>query len=759
MKTWLYFLVILGMFSLSCVKNTSFQPVNAFFNGRLLEGISSSDYRIVGSLDNPFVDPVAITYLDDSCMFICEKVGKIILLCDLGRKIILDISSRTHSIDDAGLINLVLHPDFDIESDESGYLYILYRYHSQGDEIGGCNNDAFIRLSRFKWNTIDRVLEENSELVLVQQYDPHCWHMGGGMFFGKEGYLYFAIGDAGGLNDEYHSTQQISNSFFGGLHRIDVDRDSINSHPIRRQPSSTIEIEGERSYTQYYYIPNDNPWTSESGAYLEEFYALGLRNPHRMSYDPVDDQIWVADVGQAKREELNLVAKGDNLQWPFREGSLAGPREQPKEIIGNSRGPVFEYDHSLGTAIIGGFVYRGDKFPQLYGKYIFADDGTRKVWAYNFEHDSMEYLATVSAGGIGPKNGISSVEKDDEGNVYVLKLFGTDLDGGQIYQLQDNSGTGGLALKLSDLNIFRDLHTEQPSPGLMPYDLHLPQWNNDMSVRHWVSIPNDGVFNDPSEQVVYSGQGTWKFPNGTVFVQHFQRPTNVKDNSQNIETRILVISGANASYGVSYKWNEEGTEAYLVTETHQDTFFNSHGDKRVFSFLSPSDCLNCHNASNGFVLGVKTSQMNCVSKSGGLSQMELWQRNNIFGSSLTSSSIQTQENLSGFSSDSDLPEKLASYLDVNCSACHHPRGMMPSFDARFRGKKTLTDLINKQSISPNSSRGDFLISPGDPERSIVFQRINTCEDLPMPPIGRSEIDTIFRDSLYEWIRNLLLPVQ
>jgi len=152
---------------------------------------------------------------------------------------------------------------------------------------------------------------------------------------------------------------------------------------------------------------------------------LGLRNPHRMSYDPVDDQIWVADVGQAKREELNLVAKGDNLQWPFKEGTLPGPREQPKEIIGNSRGPVFEYDHSVGTAIIGGFVYRGSKFPELYGKYIFADDGTRKVWAYSFEHDSMEYLATVPVGGIGPKNGISSVEKDDEGNIFVLKLFGT----------------------------------------------------------------------------------------------------------------------------------------------------------------------------------------------------------------------------------------------------------------------------------------------------------------------------------------------
>ncbi|MBK8501661.1 MAG: PQQ-dependent sugar dehydrogenase [Saprospiraceae bacterium] len=155
------------------------------------------------------------------------------------------------------------------------------------------------------------------------------------------------------------------------LHRIDVDRVASRSHPILRQPKDRPHGLPGGSYSQGYFIPNDNPWVNANASVLEEFFALGFRSPHRASYDPPTGKIWVSDVGEGTWEEINVVNKGDNLQWAFKEGGDTGPSANPSPLIGNSRGPVYAYDHSIGNSIIGGFVYRGSKFNgALAGKYI-----------------------------------------------------------------------------------------------------------------------------------------------------------------------------------------------------------------------------------------------------------------------------------------------------------------------------------------------------------------------------------------------------
>jgi hypothetical protein len=227
------------------------------------------------------------------------------------------------------------------------------------------------RLSRFTLDT-NGVAIPGSELVLIDLTANTVWHKGGGMFFHPQnGFLYVTDGDDQTSPNE---AQIITNSLFGGVWRIDVDqRGGSVSHPAPRQPRNGA--------TANYYIPNDNPFVGQPGV-MEEFFAIGLRSPHRMTYDPVTGRIFIGDVGFGTREELDVIEPTDppglNFQWPQAEGNL-GSLQPP--YVGVSKPPILDYDRTDGAAIIGGYVYRGSEFPELNGKYIFGDNITRNIWA------------------------------------------------------------------------------------------------------------------------------------------------------------------------------------------------------------------------------------------------------------------------------------------------------------------------------------------------------------------------------------------
>ena len=138
--------------------------------------------------------------------------------------------------------------------------------------------------------------------------------------------------------------------------------------------------------TANYFIPNDNPFVGQSNV-LEEFFCLGLRSPHRMTYDPATGRIFIGDVGESSREEVDVIEPGEsglNFQWNYCEGTLG---KMPSTYIGISRGPVLDYPHTDGRAVIGGYVYRGKKFAaDLGGKYIFGDNVMRTIWAHGRNH-------------------------------------------------------------------------------------------------------------------------------------------------------------------------------------------------------------------------------------------------------------------------------------------------------------------------------------------------------------------------------------
>ena len=324
---------------------------------------STGSWRLVNAFPSlTFIDPVQMLPVPFSNrLMVVEKSGRLVVFENselvTTKTVLLDIRSQVESSHDSGMMGLAFHPEFGVpDSPNRNYLYVYYRFTVQKSDT----NRAYCRLSRFTWDASSNSIAPSSESVLINQYDRHNWHNGGGLFFGLDGFLYLSTGDEGGANDQYNTGQRMDTGLLAGVLRIDVDRDPTRSHPIRRQPRnpSTPPSDWPNSYSAGYYIPNDNPWQSPTGALLEEFYAIGTRSPHRMVQDRVTGDIWLGDIGQGTQEEISKVVRGGNLQWPYREGNVAGPKTKPSPLIGTDVTPVYAYGRTTGGCVIGGYVYR-----------------------------------------------------------------------------------------------------------------------------------------------------------------------------------------------------------------------------------------------------------------------------------------------------------------------------------------------------------------------------------------------------------------
>ena len=206
------------------------------------------------------------------------------------------------------------------------------------------------------WPTDPNTADPNSERVLLLVHQPFPNHKGGQLVFGPDGFLYIGLGDGGSGGDPQNNAQNLS-SFLGKMLRIDVD-----------PPFAT---------GKEYAIPADNPFAGGGG--LPEIYAYGLRNPWRFSFEPVTNRMFVADVGQDSFEEIDIMQKGGNFGWRVMEGTHcfnpATGCDTSNKIL-----PIFEYPHTDGIAVIGGYIYKGTAIPSLANKYIFADL-TGKIWS------------------------------------------------------------------------------------------------------------------------------------------------------------------------------------------------------------------------------------------------------------------------------------------------------------------------------------------------------------------------------------------
>ena len=656
--------------------------------------------------------------------------------------LVLDISHQVMGVGDAGLLGVAFHPDFnDTSSSHRREVYLFYTYKYGADE------PLYDRLSKFKFSEDLDSIVLSSEEILIQQLNRNWFHNGGDMFFNKEGYLYVSLGDEGGGYDPYKNAQKIDASLFSGIIRIDVNLDSSRSHPIRRYP---LPPQGKPegypdNINQHYMIPNDNPWVSEGGENLEEFFAIGLRSPHRMHYDTLTENIWVADVGQESREEISILTKGSNAQWVFQEGNKYYWYLRPDSVIGVETPPIFEYDRSLGGCVIGGFVYRGDKYPDLKGKYIFGDYLSKNIWALDPEQENkVTFLCeTIDSSPV-------SFMSTPDGYIYVLTHDGS------IFKLTDVVPQEFPSL-LSQTGAFTDLKNMVPASGIVPYGVNTPLWSDGASKKRWISVPK------ASGGIIYSQDSLWDFPVGTVFIKHFELPVS-RDSTTKLETRFFVIDENKQGYGITYKWNEQGTDAELIADgalinEEISVLKDEVASSQTWTFPSRAQCMDCHNRNAGYVLGVKTAQLNrpfFYEQTGTEgNQIQTWNHLGLFSEDLGYVDPSKLTRLVSISDTSaTLQSRVRSYLDANCSFCHQPGGVEAAFDARSSTPLLLQHLVNGAVASRNSTLGNKIIKPHDLDSSELWLRDRSLGDDKMPPIGRNKLDDDYLKVLGDWIMSL-----
>lgn len=751
-------------------------PIGPYLNGIFTEitpGFGGSWYLEETLTEIEIIAPLKIIDLPNSedVLVLC-KTGQLwrINTTTQSQVLVLDISDRTYNDrGESGSVSVVLHPDFgNPAAEDKQVVFIFYRFNPDPDlsaQLG------YNRLSKFTWDEGLQKFQEDSEEILIQQYDRSSWHNGGGMFF-HEGLLYLALGDEGDVNHQIESNQVLNRGLFSGLIRIDVDNDPNRSHPIRRQPiANEAPPEGwpTETFSTGYSIPNDNPWLSESGDILEEFFAIGIRSPYSTHFDKELEEIWIGDVGSTRREEINKVEKGDNLQWHYREGeSWSGQR--PDIIIGNEKKPLFHYGDELGMCIIGGGVYRGDKFPYLKGRYVFSDYRSKNVMVLNQDNDTLP-VAEVLLSNLGPEpldleefSTVSGIHYLSNGEILVSIIAWPWTSGGKLLHLRQRDASPDPPARLSELGVFTDLETMKVIDGIIPYQVNAPLWSDHAVKKRWMAIPNDGQIDQPEEQIQFDRNEDWGFPEGTVFIKQFDLPTSLSDPTQitKLETRFFILGKNNTAYGLTYKWNEDQTDAILQVGGSEEEFnIFENGeivDSQIWQFPGRDQCMSCHNPNANFVLGVKTHQLNSAFYYPELgfkkNQLEYLSDLNIIPL------LEDNPNNYPIAYDihhpsANLEEKIRSYLDANCASCHKVGGVNSlTMDLRFHTPLELKNIISLPTLSQSSNHRNLIVEPGNHQDSELWVRDQSIGEDRMPPLGRNLVDEDYVDALAEWIDGL-----
>lgn len=317
---------------------------------------------------------------------------------------------------------------------------------------------------------------------------------------------------------------------------------------------------------------------------------------------------------------------------------------------------------------------------------------------------------------------------------------------------------GMLPALLSQTGAFSSIRDLTPDRTLIPYDLIVPFWSDGASKSRWVSVPND--------KIKFSPAGEWVFPDGTVFVKTFELP--VDDTNPNVkrrlETRFLVRDNTGGVYGVTYKWRLDNSDADLLATnlTEAISIKTATGVRtQMWYYPTRQDCLSCHTPTAGYVLGVKTRQLNRnFSFPAGITDNELrtWNHLGLFDTNLDELSLESLPKLARMDDATrSLEERARSYLDANCAQCHRPRGTVAYFDARFDTPLSKQGLIDGPVLIDQRIDNPRVIAPNDIWRSILLMRANTVEGMKMPPLAHNQVDRAGMKLLRQWIESLPGP--
>ena len=661
--------------------------------------------------------------------FVDRPDAKTELFIDL-RKEIKTINLLPNGKEIEALYGLVFHPRFE----QNRQCFICYTVRSKDDKP---HLKDGTRVSRFTVTKTDppRVDAASEEVVLAFLQGGHN---GGDLHFGNDGMLYISTGDAGNPNppDPFNTGQDISDLLSSVL-RIDVDR---------------------KDKGQNYAVPKDNPFVGMKDA-RPEVWAYGFRNPWRMGFDRQTGELFVGDVGWELWESIHRVESGGNYGW----SAMEGPQPVKPEKVGPTpiRPALIELPHTIACSVTGGRVYRGKKFPELRGAYIFGDWETRRLWAARFEGDRLKEMPEITR----PSVRIVAFGEDANDELYFL-----DYDGGTVHTIERNEGVAkniDFPTRLSQTGLFASVKDQTPAPGVTPFEVNSPQWLDGAKAQRWVAFP------DVSSATLYllgkplPGNVDWHnfrmhFPKDAVLVR------SISLGARRLETQLLHFDGVDW-HAYTYAWRDDNSDADLVPADGGEKEFREGGQQRVWSLQSRSQCMSCHSSWSEYALAFQPEQLNRTDGNGhnplatfieaGFIQRAGKDGKPLAGFDAVAALAQERKLVDPTDASQPLGARARSYLHVNCGHCH-TFGGGGAVNLRLNLSATEKEM---EAVGVRPTRGDFglpdacIIKPGDPCASTLYFRMAKFGRDRMPHIGSDRPDEAGLKLIEEWIASLKEP--
>jgi len=673
-------------------------------------------------------------------LLVVERKGKVFTVDPRGGKDekpveAIDLKKLQPDLENA--FGIALHPKYR----ENRQIFICYAL-KPGRKEG-------THLSRFTLSSLEPLrIDPASEEILLTWLSGE--HNGACIQFGPDGYLYVSTGD-GALPSppDILVTGQDTSDLLSSILRIDIDH---------RDPPLA------------YRIPPDNPWAdgkapsapgaagTAGGLTRPEIWAFGLRNPFKMSFDPANGNLWCGDVGWELWEMIHLIERGGNYGWSAYEASqpIVVSRASPLAPI---TPPIVAHPHSEAASITGGYVYRGKQFPELVNAYIYGDWATGKIWALWYDGKQIvrhEEIADT------PHN-IVTFGQDDDGELYYLQYASPT----SIHRLVRNPQVGqpsSFPRKLSETGVFADVATLAPAPGVYPFSITSPQWEDGASVdSRLIALRADSklsttvvVYPDPKSALPRADYST-RWPAGAVLVRTItlgDLALTEPEKAKRIETQLLHYDGQ-AWNAYCYRWNEAGTDADLVPAAGAETVLRVRADPQALGqesreyrwrFHSRAECLRCHNTWNNGALAFNAAQMRAVPGK---------QAHEIVALGLVNSNFLEQTRV-GVEPQTGSNGSARSVFHANCAHCH--RSDAGGAVAVYLNTELLTAQMNVVGVTPSQGglglKSPKLIDPGDPWNSVIAVRMAKSGTGHMPIIGAHETDIVGLKTIEDWIARM-----
>lgn len=680
-----------------------------------------------------FHNPVELAFMPGSDrIFVVEQGGTIYSFKNAGdaaqRDVVINLPREVRSFADvpkAGGIGTALGLAFHPQFARNRYCYICYVLDPKPGEPPLANGS---RVSRFTVSATEPPrCDPASEVVLLD------WRGGGhngcALRFGPDGYLYISTGDSAdpAPPDPLGTGQDISD-LLSSILRIDVD------HTDKGRP---------------YSIPADNPFVDIPRA-RAEVWAYGLRNPWRMSFDRVTGNLWAGDVGWELWEMVYWITRGGNYGWSITEG----PQPVHSQAVHGPTPispPALALPHTEAASITGGYVYHGKRLPELTGHYIFGDWETRRIWASKCDGATLAPYRQIAQTDLR----IIAFAEDEVGEQYFA-----DYEGGGIYRLVPNSAIASPApfpRRLSETGLFRSVADYSPAPGVYPFVINAPQWN-DGAVPDWLVAV-------PGEMSPIIREDKTVFPAGTVLLRTFCLDLKSGDDRarRRVETQMLHFDGTRWN-AYTYCWNDEQTDALLVDAAGSEHTYNAidpaaPGGKRerTWHFSSRAQCFTCHTTWNNFTLAFNEPQLDRELSAGGKShnQVESFRAIRILPADRGDTSRDWRL-VNPYDPTAALDDRARSYLEANCAHCHRSGG----------GGAALIDLRRElplektRTVDATPLLGGFgidqplIVARGMPRRSVLLYRMAKLGSGRMPHIGSAQVDSAGVALMAQWVSEL-----